>query len=206
MTNRRPQELGFSLVEAMVVVGIMMTLAAFAMLQSFGSMENYRANAAMDIAISQLRVARQLAISQRRTVTISFNIAAQPQTMTYQLVPNAGDTVIPKAVTVPIPPQVSFAQVANEPDTPMGFGTCGGSTASGSGICIGGVAGGPPVMEFTSVGQFTDVSGVTTENGTVFLAIPGQVPTARAVTILGSTGRVRSYTWIGGSGPAAWTE
>lgn len=197
-TNR---EQGFSLLEAMVVCGIMMTLAAFAMLQSFGSMESYRANAAMDVVISQLRVARQLAISQRRIVTLTINTATTPQTITYQVIANAGDTVIPKPATVSIPPQISFTQVG-EPDTPMAFGTCGGAT----GVCVGGIIGGPPVMEFTSVGQFTDSTGVNTQNGTFFLATPGQLPTARAVTIMGSTGRVRSYAYIGGSGSTSWTE
>lgn len=198
-TGRR--EKGFSLVEGMIVAGIMMIMMSLAIVQSFGSTEAYRANSAMDTIMSQLRVARQLAISQRRNVTITFNTATIPESITYTVVANAGDIYTPPPVTVYISPQVTFSGVS-EPDTPMQFGTCNGAY----GVCIANVSGGPPVMEFTSVGQFTDNTGVNTLNGTVFLAITGQQSTARAVTIMGSTGRVRAYTYAGGTGSAFWTE
>jgi len=56
-------------------------------------------------------------------------------------------------------------------------------------------------MQFTTNGSFVD-SGNTLVNGTVFLGIPGNQSTARAVTILGGTGRVREYHWDG----AQWQE
>ena len=201
---RKPSrcEHGFSLLESLIVIAIMMAMLGMAVVQSFGSMETYRVNAAMDVVIGQLRVARQLAISQRRTVTVTFNTAANPQTITYTLVPNAGDISIPPPVTVSINPQVQFVGLGGEPDTPMAFGTCSGQY----GICVGGLEGGPAIMEFTSLGQFTDVTGVSTLNGTIFLAVPNKLWTARAVTIMGSTGRVRSYTFVGGTGASAWTE
>jgi prepilin-type N-terminal cleavage/methylation domain-containing protein len=196
-------EQGFSLMESVIVIGIILIMLALAVAQSFGSMESYRANAAMDTIVAQLRVARQLAISQRRNVTLSFNIASSPQTITYQVVANPGDTVVPTPVTVPISTQVNFTGIAGEPDTPMAFGTCAGTY----GVCIAGVSGGPPIMEFTSLGQFTDATLVNTLNGTIFMAIPSQIASARAVTIMGSTGRVRSYTYVGGSTTStAWTE
>jgi prepilin-type N-terminal cleavage/methylation domain-containing protein len=205
-TSRLQQ--GFSLLEAMVALAIMLIVTAFAMVQSFGSVESYRVNSAMDIVISQLRVARQLAISQRRFVTVSFTTATYPQKITYQILPGYGtnlannDAYAPPAVVVPLPPQVSFTQVAGVPDTPMGLGTC-----SGVGICIGGVGNPTTTMEFTSLGQFTDSTGVTPLNGTIFLALPNQISTARAVTILGSTGRVRQYTYIKtGSTSGQWIE
>jgi prepilin-type N-terminal cleavage/methylation domain-containing protein len=205
MRHTRRLQQGFSLLEALVALGIMLIVTAFAMVQSFGSVESYRVNSAMDIIISQLRVARQLAISQRRNVTVSFTTATSPQKITYQIVADYGtglsnaDTYAPPAVIVPIPPQVSFTQVAGVPDTPMAFGTC-----SGGGICIGGVPNPTTTMQFNSLGQFTDGTAVNTLNGTIFLALPNQINTARAVTILGSTGRVRQYTYIGTSG--GWIE
>jgi len=205
MRQTRRLEQGFSLLEAMVALAVMLIVTAFAMVQSFGSVESYRVNAAMDIVISQLRVARQLAISQRRNVTVSFTTATSPQKITYAIVADSGpslataDTYAPPPVAVPIPPQVSFAQVTGVPDTPMALGTC-----SGAGICIGGVANPTTTMEFNPLGQFTDGSGVTALNGTIFLALPNQINTARAVTIMGSTGRVRAYTYVGSAG--GWTE
>lgn len=196
--NRREQ--GFSLIETMIVLGIMMIMATLAIIQSFGSMESYRVNSAMDTVVSQLRVARQLAISQRRIVTVTFQTATNPPSITYAVVPNAGDTYTPAPVTMKMAPIVTYGGVAGEPDTPMAFGTCSGAY----GVCVANVSGGPVTMQFTSNGQFTDGTGVNTLNGTIFLVIPGELFTARAVTILGATGRVRSYSYIGGT--TKWTE
>ena len=188
------------MLEAIVVVAITLVLAGIVLLQTFGTFESYRVNSAQDVIVSQLRLARQLAISQRRNVQIQFNTAVTPMTISYQVLPRPGsaDPAQP-VVTSFLTNQTSFMQESGVPDTPMGFGTC-----SGSGICIGNVAGGPAFMQFTSTGQFTDSTGVNTLNGTVFIGIPNQVPTARAVTMMGGTGRVRPYTYVGGT--TKWIE
>lgn len=196
-------EQGFTLLEAVVVIGIMLVLAGFSMIQSFGTMESYRANSAMDIVASQLRVARQLAISQRRTVQVWFNTNATPQTISYQVQPRLGVAAdLPgPMITVPLPSQTQFVNENGVPDTPMNFGTCSGASP----ICIGGVGGGLPTMIFTSTGQFgADQFGSTIYNGTIFLGVPNQPVTARAVTIMGSTGRIRPYRYEGGS--LGWQE
>src|SRR6267378_315278 len=56
--------------------------------------------------------------------------------------------------------------------------------------------GGPPIMKFSTTGAFID-GGNSLVNGTVFLGIPGKPSTARAISILGATGRVREYHWDG---------
>ncbi len=86
---------------------------------------------------------------------------------------------------------MTFAGVA---DTPMVFG-------NGAAILIGGVAGGPPLMKFTTTGAFINAAG-NPINGTIFMGMTGVSSTARAVTILGATGRVRPYFWNG----AKWFE
>ena len=95
---------------------------------------------------------------------------------------------------MPLPNQTQFVFESGVPDTPMGFGTCSGASA----ICING-SGSLTNMVFTPTGQFSD-GGNNIYNGTVFLGIPGQIATARAVTIMGNTGRVRPYTYIGPGG------
>jgi len=207
MSIKNRNEQGFSLLETLIVMAIMFILAGITIFKSFGSMQSYQANAAMDIVRSQLRVARQLAISQRRNVQISFNTAVTPPTMSYTVQAGnyAGTTEVNGTpVTMPLPKQVTFTGESGESDTPMAFGTCGTFT-----ICIGPpntpVTGGPAIMGFNSQGQFTDSTWVNTLNGTIFIGIPGQPATARAVTIMGGTGRVRSYSFVG-SGTYQWTE
>jgi len=183
-----------------VVIGIMFTLMGIAIVQSFGSMESYQANSAMDIVTSQLRVAREVAITQRRNVQIfivSNPGTGNPQAINYQILPAPGSTeALGQLNSEPLPGQVQIALTPTVPDTPMNFGNA-------AAVYIGNTSGGPPVMEFTSTGQFTDGTGFNTINGTIFLGTPNQIRTARAVTIMGGTGRVRPYTYIGNN---TWNE
>ncbi len=197
-TARREQ--GFTLLETVVVIGIMFVLMGIAIVQSFGSMESYQANSAMDIATSQLRVARQVAITQRRNVQIFIVTNPGPgnyQAINYQVLPAPGSAeALGQLNSAPLPATIQIALTPGVPDTPMNFGNA-------AAVYIGNTSGGPPIMEFTSTGQFTDGTGFNTINGTIFLGSPTQIRTARAVTIMGGTGRVRPYTYIGNG---TWNE
>ena len=72
MEIRNNREKSFSLLEAVAVIGIMMILVGIAIVKSFGSAQTYAANSAMDTVVAQLRVARQLAITQRTNVQVFF--------------------------------------------------------------------------------------------------------------------------------------
>jgi len=192
MKRRFHSQRGFTLLETILTIGIMMTLAAIAIMQSFGSTQSYSANSAMDTAVAQLRVARQLAITQRTNVKVSFVSGGGTNQVQYQVLaqPNTNEANGP-VITTTFPSQAQFMVTGGVPDTPMNFG-------NSAAIYIGNVSGGPATMEFTSTGQFTDATGFNTLNGTLFIGVPGgQATTARAVTIMGGTGRVRQYSWTG---------
>jgi type II secretory pathway pseudopilin PulG len=212
MKKTKRNEQGFSLIETVIVIGMMMTIAGIAIYQSFGSMESYTANSALDVVAGQLRVARQVAISQRRPVQVTITpISADHglSTISYTtIVTGLGGALNPSNVggvspsnTVPLPRETKLMLETGVPDTPMNFGLCGP-------VCIGNVNGGPPTMYFSPTGQFSqDPSGVTPLNGTIFIGLPNQMGTARAVTIMGSTGRVRPYTYIPDTASTGhWTE
>jgi type II secretory pathway pseudopilin PulG len=192
--NNKIQQ-GFTLLETVVVIGIMMIMASVAIFKSFGSMDDYKANSAMDTVVSELRVARQLAISQRRQVQVQFDqnftgAGNGSQHILYQVQPPKGSAEVPgQLIIVALPGQTQFIVEPGVPDTPMGFGNL-------APVYIGGAAGGPLLMYFNSTGTFTDSTGLNPINGTIFLGTPGQPLTARAVTIMGGTGRVRPYTYI----------
>ena len=205
MIGKVRRQQGFSLLETLIVIAVMSILAGITMIKSFGSMESYRANAALDVVASQLRVARQIAISQRRNVKVTFNTGVSPQTITYQVQSGTGvnASAAGTLISMPLPNQTQFVFESGVPDTPMGFGTCSGASP----VCISG-SGSLTNMVFTPTGQFSD-GGNNIYNGTVFLGIPGQIATARAVTIMGNTGRVRPYTYIGpvgGTSLQVWIE
>jgi type II secretory pathway pseudopilin PulG len=207
MRKTKRIEQGFTLLESVVVIGIMMVLMGVAVIQSFGSLESYQANAATDVVVSQLRVARQLAITQRRTVQLWIDSAPESTDnrfhIKYQIQPAPQtNEVAGPMISVPLPGQTQLVLETGVPDTPMNFG-------NSAAVFIGNppVSGGPPIMQFNSTGTFTDNTGNTLLYGTIFIGIPNQKPTARAVTIMGGTGRVRAYTYIGGTTSAtAWQE
>jgi type II secretory pathway pseudopilin PulG len=205
MNSKTRNQRGFTLLETLVAVGIIFTVTGILVMKSFGSMESYKANSAMDVVVSELRVARQLAISQRRTVFVWVDTTftgggGGTQHINYQVQPRpkSGDAAGPLVITG-LPGQTQFLLPTGVPDTPMGFGTC-----SQSAVCIGNVNGGPPIMQFNSTGTFTDGTGLTPLNGTIFVSLPNQPLTTRAVTIMGGTGRVRPYNYNGPSG--GWIE
>lgn len=184
-------ERGFSLLEGLATIAIISIVIAMAILNFSNVLPNFRANSAMDQLLSQLRSARAKAISHRIEVQVQF-VGTNQLTVTEIWAPGAG--IPPPPVTTTYEGGAQYIVFNTVPDTPMGFGNL-------SPVYFAGVTGGPPIMKFTSNGSFID-SGNTFVNGTVFVGIPGNASTARALTILGATGRVREYHWDG----SQWQE
>jgi type II secretory pathway pseudopilin PulG len=194
---KKKSEQGFTLLESLVVIGIMMVLAAMAIAGSLGSMQNYRANAALDTVTSQLRVARSIAITERRSVQITIDQVNNAISYQVKAPPVVGTTELDgPVITVPLPPRTAYMLETGVPDTPMGFGNL-------ASVYIENLSGGPAIMQFTSTGTFADGTTNLPINGTIFIGITNKPTTARAVSILGSTGRVRQYTYIGNN---KWIE
>lgn len=204
MRKMNRNESGFSLIETVMVIGVMMVLMGIAIVSSFGTMQSYQVNSAQDVVVSQLRVARQLAIDKRRTVTVWIDSAPEGDGayhVKYQVQPALTGTSEQPGPIVdgPVSTAVAFVLEQGVPDTPMKFG-------NNAAVYIGNppVTGGPPVMQFNATGTFTDSTGTNLLYGTIFMGIPGQATTARAVTIMGGTGRVRAYSYLAGT--VGWEE
>jgi hypothetical protein len=96
---------------------------------------------------------------------------------------------------LPIENKVQLLSFAGEPDTPDGF--IGASPAAPNGLYSGSNASAPTTgMAFQSDGTFTDGNG-NPINVSIFLGEAGIPSSARAVTILGNTGRVFAYHGTG---------
>jgi type II secretory pathway pseudopilin PulG len=197
MRRSKNQKNGFSLLEAVIVIGLMMVMLSFAIFKSTSMMPNYKADTAQDVVVSTLRQARQTGVTKRRDVQVwidqAFTGTDNAQHINYQVIALGGDPA-QQVVSVPLPPGAQMVLEPGVPDTPMTFG-------NNAAVYIGNVGGGPPIMKFRSTGAFTDPNYAPL-NGTIFVGVPNQAFTARAVTIMGGTGRVRPYSWTG----AAWIE
>jgi prepilin-type N-terminal cleavage/methylation domain-containing protein len=182
---------GFTLLEILIALAIISVIMGMAMLNYGSILPNFKANSAMDQLLYQLRSARERAIAHRREVRVQFVGTNQLTITEIWLVGTA-----PPASTVSFEGGAQYIILPGVPDLPAPFNF--GNTAP---VYFGGLSGGPPIMKFSTTGALID-GGNTLVNGTVFMGIPGRPSTARAISILGATGRVREYHWDG----SQWQE
>jgi prepilin-type N-terminal cleavage/methylation domain-containing protein len=184
-------EKGFSLLEGMVVIGVISIVMAMAILGFRTILQGSKADSGMDRVLTELRSARERAISHRSEVQVEFLGANQLRLTEIWAVGNP-----PPPTTVTLEGGAQYTIFGSVPDVPAPYNY--GKIAP---VFFGGVAGGPPIMKFTTNGAFID-AGNTFLNGTLFLGLPGDPSSARAITVLGPTGRIREYRWNG----TAWRE
>lgn len=171
---------GFSLVELMLVMFLGGLLSAVAMIQMKTTIRGFDADAASNLVVSQLNYARQVAIDHRRNVLVEFLHGNEIKVTRNEI--GTGTTVISD---VTLPADYVFGLPAGVSDTPDGFGN------SAAVYFNGGTSG-----LFLGDGTFVDSTNVLL-NGSVFTISSGN-GTARAVTLGGSTGKVKQY-WVHGS-------
>jgi prepilin-type N-terminal cleavage/methylation domain-containing protein len=191
----RDQQAGFSMLEVTMVMAISLVILGMSVIKLQPLYQQVQANSALQEVKETLREGRELAISQRRTIVVKFSGG---NTMQFFQVTEPANTVSTTAfLTLPLPGQAQFLTYTGEIDTPDGFGI-----PTSGGIEFGGSSGTPTTgVEFQSDGTFTDGNG-TPINGTIFLGLPNVPTSARAVTILGNTGRIKPYHYTG----SAWNQ
>lgn len=178
---------GYSGLEMLLVVGILGIASAIALLQIGNVQPSLKGDGAMRTVIAQLNTARELSITQRRRIQVTFT-GGNTINLIRQNVPVASGTTV--LASVPLEGGLQFSLTPGLPDTPDAFGN-GAAVSFGTATAV----------SFNSDGTFINDNSGTPINGTVFLTMPNQANQAnrssRAVTILGATGRVRGYKWDG---------
>jgi hypothetical protein len=163
-----------------VVIGI-------AVVQIGSSRAGLKGDGAMRVVLSQLNQARELAITQRRNMRVEFNSGTTVVIKREEVPwPNALGPTLTTLTSVPFEGGLQFLRIVSLGDTPDAFGYA-------TELAFPALT---TQMKFGPDGTFIDQDGATF-NGTVFTALPNQNLSARAVTIFGSTGRVRGYRWDG---------
>jgi prepilin-type N-terminal cleavage/methylation domain-containing protein len=189
------RESGYSMLEMMIVVGVMGIVSGFAVFQIGSARPSMKGDSAMRTVLAQMNTARELSISQRRNIQLTFVgnvITLTRQNIAVGTAP-ATTTVL---ATIPLEGGAQFGLTSGVPDTPDAFGLLSSGTAGYFGTATTSVS-------FTSDGSLISGTGATGSgtglalNGTVFLTIPNQPRGTRAVTVLGATGRIRGYKWDG---------
>ena len=186
---------GYSLIELMLVTGIMGVVTGIAVVQIGSSKQGLNGDGAMRVVLSQANQARELAITQRRNMRLSFTSPNLVQIMREE-VPwptPAGPPTLTTISSVPFEGGLKFMTIAPSVSTPTPEDNGNSSAVSFSNA--NGVA---TEIKFAPDGTLIDQKGDAL-NGTVFVALPNQTLSARAVTFFGSTGRIRAYRWDGRS-------
>jgi type II secretory pathway pseudopilin PulG len=174
-------ERGYTLLEIMVVVGIIMVGSAVAIPVTIQMVRNARGDSVMTMTETFLQTARNRAVAERRNIIINFTSESTVQAERVE-VPSDDRTVVDQ---LRLENSEEFLKLDGLPDTPDRFGGADNINFTG----------GQPVM-FTSDGSLIDADGDIT-NATIFLARPDTPDSARAVTILGITGLTRTWKWRG---------
>jgi prepilin-type N-terminal cleavage/methylation domain-containing protein len=177
---------GFSLIELLVVVGLITTLAVSAAMMMPNMVNQSRADSSASVALNNLRLARDRAISDRRNMELVFTAPKHIQVVRDGINGEANSTII----DVYLDSDLTFLSFTGMIDTPDGFGL------TNKPIAFGPTVGVTPTLMFTSEGTLVDSTGDTI-NGTLFLGAPGDTSTARAVTIFGPTALLRQWRWNG---------
>jgi prepilin-type N-terminal cleavage/methylation domain-containing protein len=179
-------ESGFSLLEILVVVALMGALAAMAIMVSPSFTRTARADASVVQVLDAMRSAREVAISQRRNVELWFILPNAVQTRRVDI--NSTGVVTGTTVlrTVELENRMEIRlDPAVLDDTPDLFGRTAGVSFGAS-----------PSRMFTSEGTFVNATGDVL-NGTLFLSIPNEENSLRAITVMGATALIHAWRWNG---------
>ena len=184
--RRTRSHAGISLLETTLTVAIMAIVGSMATARLSSARRAMQSDGAMRVVMTELNTAREMAMTQRRNMELQFVGGNWVRVIRHEA-PGVATTVLR---SVALEGNATFSLAAGVPDTPDAFG-------NGNGVAFG-VA---QTVMFGTDGMLIDNNG-NPLNGSVFLTIANTALSARAVTVLGATGRVRGYKWYG----TGWTR
>jgi len=194
--NRQaPQDAGFSFLEVLATVAIIGVVLGMVLVAFIRVLPGIRANGGLQLLQAQLLQAREISVDQRRYVTVTFQGTNELVTNEYKS-PGVNNNATQLSDFF-LPYAMIYTVISGVPNTPDSFG----GTSSAVNFC-GSL---PCTITFQSDGTvlynctFTNgnCTGGSYTNGTIFIGMAGQALTARAVTILAATGRLRGYRYTG---------
>jgi len=205
---------GFSLLELMMATAVLLIVSGISFMSLQPVLRQQRVTNGYNTALSALRLARDNAVAQRTSYSVTFNNAVIPNTVV--VAPTfAGFQGVTPARTFTLPTNVAFDAELGIPtgnlNTPDRFGTGAnaidfGYTGQGAG------AGAQTIIYFCPDGSAQDAAGGgagacsgNSNSGVVYIAKPGDLMSSRAITVWGATGRIRGWrVYNNGGGGTIW--
>jgi type II secretory pathway pseudopilin PulG len=208
--DKRHQETGFSLLEVVVVMGVVFVVTASALMNILPSIKTSRSNAAMELVLGEMRRAHERAVDERRIYRVTFTA---PNTVQVDVgtVAIIGSTITDSAPTftaaqppLTLPGSVQFTVVAGIPTSPLATPDGLGSGAKAIDFDQANGGGGTQIY-FQPDGRALD-AGNRLNDGVVYLAEPNNLFSSRAVSLFGSTGRSKNWTLAPVKGAIGWAQ
>jgi type II secretory pathway pseudopilin PulG len=191
---------GFSLLELLITVALGFTMAAVAVMAIMPLFNQNHTALAYDTALSTLRNYRTLSITQSKRYILYFT---PPGTITVAYW-GVAVPVSPAPVTVAtftLPQDVQFGVQASFPNPgPDSFGT--GNVAVTVNNC--------PIVTQNCVVFYPDGSAQDDQgnynSGVIYLTRTGDTYSSRAITLFGTTGRIRGWRLYNQGGVNKWVQ
>jgi Tfp pilus assembly protein FimT len=216
-SNRDCGARGFSLLEMMIVICVMMIIGGIGFMAVQPALRDAKVNQAFESAMMPLRVARQRAIAERKQYIVCYGIAAPAGALTPMGAPTAqsiqtfrwdAGTALSAATqitAITLPQDIQFQTIAGLPNgaatVPDGFGN--GTVALDFDQNVAGAI--QNQVMFMPDGSAHDVNG-NLNSGILYLARSGDLYSSRAVTLYGATGRIRGWRLLRFGGGPKWYQ
>ncbi len=192
---------GFSMLELLVVVGIVLAVGAISIPIIVPAMQDAKVGEGYNTVLETIRQAREAAVTQRRVYIVTLT---QPRSI--GVAPLHAD---PLALTLnlSLPGVVAFYADSGLPNTStttpdnLGIGPASGAIDFDVGLPTAGAS----TIYFYPDGSSRDVDG-NMNSGVVYIAQPGKLASSRAITVWGATGRIRGWRLSGKTGSFYWRK
>jgi hypothetical protein len=175
-----------------------------------GAHHHFGVTNAYNTTLAAMRQARDNAVAQRTSYSVTFSSAAIPNTITVTptLVGFQGDQ---NTTVYQLPTDITFNAQPLLASTPPPDSYGSGLLAIDFGYTANGGTGGASTIYFCPDGSAQDAEGGagncqgSWDGGVVYLARPGELTSSRAVTLWGGTGRIHGWRiYSNGSGGYKW--
>jgi type II secretory pathway pseudopilin PulG len=209
-SRTRRMESGFSMTELAVVATIILIVTGVAVMSMVPALRSSKSNSGMELVMGELRRAHERAIDERRIYRVTF---VAPQTIQVDVgqVGNVATTItgssplfVPAQNPLTLPNGIQFIVVAGIPTsaaaTPDGFGS--GVNAIDFDIENGGAG---TQIYFQPDGRALDGAN-RLNDGVLYLAEANNLYSSRAVSLFGSTGRVKGWYLSSKGGVSTWNQ
>ncbi len=216
-SNRDCGARGFSLLEMMIVICVMMIIGGIAFMAVQPALRDAKVNQAFENAMMPLRVARQRAIAERKQYIVCYGIAAPAGALTPMGAPTAqsiqtfrwdAGTALSAATqitAITLPQDIQFQTIAGLPNgaatVPDGFGNA--TVALDFDQNVAGAI--KNQVMFMPDGSAHDING-NLNSGILYLARNGDLYSSRSVTLYGATGRIRGWRLLRFGGGPKWYQ